>query len=273
MPRKAQPGLLDDLFEFLKVVPSWVGPIVAAVVFATARWIPPLFIPAQPDRANPFEMMLSMVGPIVPKIAPVLGVLILGVWVIAEFHKWKNRQRFNRQTGTDSLRELSWAEFELLLAEAFRRLGYHVDHTGQNGPDGGVDLRLSQGSAVTLLQAKHWRVYRVGVKPVRELQGIVSAEKAAGGIVVTSGTFTADAVSFAEKAGIRLIAGEELSRMIQAIQAGDTPKALGMVKDGPPTCPKCLAAMVLRTARTGSNAGSQFWGCSRYPQCRGIVKE
>ncbi|NLF86464.1 MAG: hypothetical protein GX571_10215 [Lentisphaerae bacterium] len=28
--------------------------------------------------------------------------------------------------------------------------------------------------------------------------------------------------------------------------------------------------MVLRTARRGSNAGNQFWGCSNYPRCRHI---
>ncbi|TVS08559.1 MAG: hypothetical protein EA417_22595 [Gammaproteobacteria bacterium] len=27
--------------------------------------------------------------------------------------------------------------------------------------------------------------------------------------------------------------------------------------------------MVKRTASRGANAGKQFWGCSRYPACRG----
>lgn len=35
-----------------------------------------------------------------------------------------------------------------------------------------------------------------------------------------------------------------------------------------PTCPKCGALMALRTARKGPRAGSQFWGCTRYPDCR-----
>ena len=34
-------------------------------------------------------------------------------------------------------------------------------------------------------------------------------------------------------------------------------------------CPLCSSSMVLRTARRGRNSGSQFWGCSRYPACRG----
>ena len=36
-------------------------------------------------------------------------------------------------------------------------------------------------------------------------------------------------------------------------------------------CPKCGAPMVLRTASKGDRAGKQFWGCSRYPQCRCII--
>ncbi|MBT4818466.1 MAG: four helix bundle protein [Lentisphaerae bacterium] len=38
-----------------------------------------------------------------------------------------------------------------------------------------------------------------------------------------------------------------------------------------PDCPLCSQPMVLRTAKTGPNAGSQFWGCSAYPECRGAL--
>lgn len=37
----------------------------------------------------------------------------------------------------------------------------------------------------------------------------------------------------------------------------------------PPHCPKCGALMALRTAKTGKNAGQQFWGCTQYPDCKG----
>ena len=36
-----------------------------------------------------------------------------------------------------------------------------------------------------------------------------------------------------------------------------------------PACPQCGKPMVLRTARKGQHAGSQFWGCSGYPDCKG----
>ncbi|HCE43400.1 MAG TPA: four helix bundle protein [Lentisphaeria bacterium] len=36
-----------------------------------------------------------------------------------------------------------------------------------------------------------------------------------------------------------------------------------------PICPSCGKAMILRTARQGASPGSNFWGCSAYPNCRG----
>ena len=36
-----------------------------------------------------------------------------------------------------------------------------------------------------------------------------------------------------------------------------------------PACALCGKLMVLRTARKGKQSGSQFWGCSGYPECRG----
>ena len=38
-----------------------------------------------------------------------------------------------------------------------------------------------------------------------------------------------------------------------------------------PFCPKCGSKMLLRTARKGKFAGKNFWGCSKYPNCKGIL--
>ena len=35
-------------------------------------------------------------------------------------------------------------------------------------------------------------------------------------------------------------------------------------------CPKCGKPMVLRTAKSVGNQGSQFWGCSGFPKCRAV---
>jgi len=41
--------------------------------------------------------------------------------------------------------------------------------------------------------------------------------------------------------------------------------------DSVPPCPECGKAMVLRTAQKGKNTGKQFWGCSGYPDCKGLL--
>lgn len=38
-----------------------------------------------------------------------------------------------------------------------------------------------------------------------------------------------------------------------------------------PYCPKCGSTMVLKTARKGKYAGQNFWGCSTYPDCNGVL--
>jgi len=40
-----------------------------------------------------------------------------------------------------------------------------------------------------------------------------------------------------------------------------------------PLCPHCGSEMVKRQAKSGRNIGRFFWGCPRYPACRGIIKE
>jgi restriction system protein len=51
----------------------------------------------------------------------------------------------------------------------------------------------------TLVQCKHWKIRKVGVKIARELYDLVASEKADGGILITSGQYTQDAHAFAEK--------------------------------------------------------------------------
>lgn len=36
-----------------------------------------------------------------------------------------------------------------------------------------------------------------------------------------------------------------------------------------PNCDVCGASMVKRVAKKGANTGEGFWGCTRFPQCRG----
>jgi restriction system protein len=55
-------------------------------------------------------------------------------------------------------------------------------------------------------------------------------------------------------------------------RSGPVPADPSDRSDPIPRCPQCGKPMVLRTAKSGQNAGRQFWGCTAYPDCKGVVE-
>ena len=58
----------------------------------------------------------------------------------------------------------------------------------------------------------------------------------------------------------------------EAISMAQIEKAKAQTETGEQIlCPKCGAPMVRRVASKGSNVGNAFYGCSKFPSCRGII--
>ena len=98
-------------------------------------------------------------------------------------------------------------------------------------------------------------------------------QDAYSGSVVTSGIFTKEAKQFAKGKRMELIDGERLWRMIREVGgakgASSHPLNTAHAERGA-QCPSCGSPLVLRKARRGRHAGSEFYGCSSYPKCRYI---
>ena len=148
-----------------------------------------------------------------------------------------------------------------------------MEYSLGRGADGGVDLTLRKDDRTSLVQCKQWKVFSVGAPVIREMFGLMTAEKADEAVIVTSGTFTRDAQSFAQGKPIRLVDGPQLLALVQSVQkrSYDEPAGAGVERKSPvaPACPLCGKTMVVRTARRGTNAGNQFWGCPTFPDCKG----
>lgn len=279
--RKRETGL-DAFVQTLVGMPWWVGPSCAVSIYALLRLIIPAILSS---TSGPDDQVAKSFGavlvPISVQLAPFAALFVLAIWGLAELKKLMNRRRLDGQTGLDSVGDLSWAEFEELVAEAYRRQGYAVERTGDAAGDGGVDVVLRRNGQTTLVQCKHWKTWTVGVKIVRELRGVMASEKTDYGIVVSYGTFTSEATAFARENRITLMGGNELVELIRSVQkkrsaSPATAASVAMPQSAPtpahgaPACPKCGSAMVQRTAKRGLNAGNQFWGCPRYPICQGV---
>jgi restriction endonuclease Mrr len=98
----------------------------------------------------------------------------------------------------DSINKLSWREFERLVAAAYAQKGYAAKELGGSSPDGGKDVRLAGNGETVLVQCKHWKSRQVGVPVIREAYGVLMHEKVDRSVVVTAGTFTSEAIAFAQ---------------------------------------------------------------------------
>ena len=134
--------------------------------------------------------------------------------------------------------------------------------------DGGIDLRLNKAGNLFLVQCKHWKTQKVDARVVREMYGVMTAERASGVIIITSVLFTQDARIFAKDKPIDLVEGYQLAELIRSAQR-PSPRAQHFEEPAPSkmTCQKCGSNLVLRVARRGKTPGRKFWGCSNFPKC------
>jgi restriction system protein len=203
------------------------------------------------------------------------------------------KERLSKTRGLQDIHDLTWKEFEELIADAYRGKGYKVQEVGGPG-DGGIDLILRKDREVVAVQCKQWRNWKVGVGQVRDFKGgMADMPDSDRGIFVTCGKYSPDARSYAQRHRIELVDGDALLALIGEVNgrvsavaservagaggqasgvrphstSGTSPYSAG--EDSLPTCPDCGNAMVRRTAKRGPHVGEDFWGCSSWPKCQG----
>lgn len=282
MARK-RTSTFEDLVTILSRLPWWASLLIGVVSWLILRPVAtsPMAAPAGATLDDLSGIMLSQAWRVFAMFGQYLIPLICLFGAIGSIVGRQRRKTLlnNVKSATQpgkAIDGLGWREFEHLIGEAFRRKGYSITETGGKGADGGIDLILRKGGEKYLVQCKHWRSMKVGVPVVREFFGAMAVEGAAGGFVVTSGQFTAEAKTFAEGRNIQLVDGAKLKLLLaNRNPASSVTEPARTSRPAPQpeelACPLCKSAMIKRTARKGANAGNTFWGCGTYPKCRGVV--
>lgn len=252
--------LFTGLVEASSVLPWWLSVGAAILLY--------VFVPldtSQPEGAFALEQVPRVFIGIILGIALkyiVPFALVLG-GLTNLFKRGKSAWMFksiSSRGARETLRGLSWKDFEFLVAEYFKKEGYQVNLIDAQGADGGVDVRLRKGDERYLVQCKHYKAWSVSVKVVRELYGVMAAEGATGGFVVTTGKFTKDAIAFASDKQIELLDGKQLERLLDGELVREPRQAENAEQ---PICPRCGNALVKRNGLRG-----EFWGCGSFPKCR-----
>lgn len=249
MPRN-KTTFIDLLVE----LPWWVSVLVSAAAYVMMAHVLPSI---QTDNQITSMVFKAFVIP-----APYIAAMILLAAPFAFLNARRKATQLDTQRNIQTVRDLHWRNFEELLAEAYRRQGYRVTEGGY-GADGGIDLELRKDDQLTLVQCKQWKTQKVGVNVVREMFGVLTAHQANRFIIISSGTFTQQAIDFASDKPMALVDGNKLLSLIHDVQ---TEPKVETVKHT--ACPRCGSELLERQAKRGINAGNTFLGCSNFPKCR-----
>ena len=197
----------DTFFIGLTSKPWWASAALGAGFFVLFRYV----IPNLPVDYGLFEYAVNTICPLISWAAVLFLIPAIGSLV----RRMRGERLLTFSKTGQSLTAMHWQTFEELIEAYYRNLGYKVQRQLEQGPDGGVDVRITndRGERV-LVQCKQYRDTKVTVNTVRELMGVVAAERATGGIVITTSTFTNEAWEFAEGVPIELIDGDRLDRML-----------------------------------------------------------
>ncbi len=274
MARRKKESPLNLLLDFAANISWKISIPIAIISYIGFHYVASMPL-SPPKDIHAFSSSISQT--LFVSIAKALQYIVPLVFIIgALVFVFKSKERsklLDEQSSLESIRSMSWQEFELLVGEAFRRKGYQVIENGGGGADGGIDLVLNKNGKKSIAQCKRWKTFSIGVPLIRELYGVMTAERANDCIFVSSGNYTAEARLFAEDKPIWLIDGSELLDLVSSVQAQpriSKSSTFNQSQSTSPKCPLCGSSMVKRTARKGANAGNEFWGCSNFPKCRGV---
>lgn len=257
----------ESILNLLVAAPWWVSPVLAGVAFLILRYV-------LPGISVDSFVLKEAFARTAPVIAPLVAFFLLIPAPLSAYHSWRKRKLLDSRNSLESIRSLSWKEFEELVGEAYRRQGYTVRENPDAGPDGGIDIVLKKDGNTVLVQCKQWHSWKVGVKVVREMYGLLTAKRAHAAIIITSGMFTQEAKNFATGKPLDLVEGKQLADLVASVQKNaipSSPNSASIANSTEKLCPKCGARMVIKTARKGKYAGSKFWACSNFPRCRGLL--
>ena len=147
-----------------------------------------------------------------------LGILTGGISIGWGVSRWRGRRvRLSDARKIEDLLALSPKAFEAFIAELFRTYGYQAEVSGGNS-DHGVDIVVhnSQGDK-WIVQCKRYSG-SVGEPIVRDLFGTMRHEGAQRAYLITTGSFTLQAVDWAKGKPIVLYDGEALVSLIRRTQ-------------------------------------------------------
>lgn len=175
-----------------------------------------------------------------------------------EYKEWVSKIRL-----PEYLEKMHPQEFEHLICDLFKKMGYEVEETPYSG-DGGIDGLLKKNGDSFILQCKRVKG-SVGEPVLRDLFGTMHANDTKEGFVVTTGKVSRQAKEWAKDKPIRILELNEIVTSIREYYKEDdiVPETFVTHTKRENICPKCGHPLKLVYWNN-----KIFKGCSSYPACR-----
>lgn len=181
-----------SLFAILLRSPWWISFIVAAIFITAARLL-------LPDPYFSFGAMGS--GPFI-----VIGVM-------AAWRQLRAPSPTRVASTMEALAAMPWRDFANAVESAFQRHGYTVTRLSGSA----ADFSIHKAGATTLVSGKRWKAASVGIEGLRELVAARQQQDASACQILTLGTFSEAAASYAREHGIKVAQGENLALLLMPL--------------------------------------------------------
>ena len=205
-----------NIFDFLAQIPWWVSVTLSASFYLLLQYVIPYF-ENQGTLINEVHISLG------PVFAPVIALALLAPVTFSFLKSSRKKKLYEMREEIKLIQELSWAQFQEQVAEAYRQAGYLTLKNDPFTSDPSVDLVLRKSANLYLLQSRYWRNRKLGLREVKNLFSIMHAKQASGAFLLTTGVFTNEARRYAVGKPINLVDGIQLTEMLDSIKENDPP--------------------------------------------------
>ena len=148
-------------------------------------------------------------------VLPVVLILPL----LLSFIKFYHLRLWAKNTSLQSLRDMPYPDFRLLIAESLRREGFSVEERSGFDSDHGVDLELYKDGRRVAVLCRDWQSESVDAFQVQELYEAMLKDGANAALYITTGQFTRQARSLAQHHPVVLAEGKYLLDLVNPVRA------------------------------------------------------
>jgi restriction system protein len=197
-----------NIIEFLSQVPWWFYASISGLAYILLTFIVPLF-EQQGSLVNKVHVSIG------PTFAPVVALALLAPASFSLLNSGRRKKRLqDLQKEIRAIQTLSHRQFENLVAETYGRSGYLVLEHSTFEEDQGIDLVLRKSANLYLVRCRNWQSKKIDLEIINKMYSLMYDRQASGTIIITSGTFSREAVRFAADKPIDLVDGRQLVELI-----------------------------------------------------------